>query len=355
MSSSFVSSSWRRIVPVAVLVLGLSAACGKKGPPLPPMRYVPAAAKNLTVRQRGDVLVVRMGYPSLTTDGQSLPGLKQVELFEFSQPPGPGGAPIAVEPRQFELGAKRLAVVGSNELASRVEGSDLELQVPLPGVRPAEGATITYGVRFLATSGDVSAFSNLVPLAYQAPPAPLAGLRADATSAGVVVGWSAGASQHVAVYRRPAASRSFGSPLATVEGGESSYLDKSAQLGERYYYTASAVAETSPLVESPLAREVEVFYQDVFPPTAPTGLTALVEEATVRLVWEAVEASDLAGYRVYRREGGTEIRLTETPLSGTSYRAQNLAGGKTYSFRVTAVDRSGNESPGGAEVSATLP
>jgi fibronectin type 3 domain-containing protein len=100
------------------------------------------------------------------------------------------------------------------------------------------------------------------------------------------------------------------------------------------------------VVESGLAEEVEVDYRDRFAPPVPKGLLALAEEGRVRLVWEVSPAPDVAGYRVFRRGPDTqEFRpVTEELLTATELVDRDLAPGATYSYRVTAVDRLGNES-----------
>ena len=72
----------------------------------------------------------------------------------------------------------------------------------------------------------------------------------------------------------------------------------------------------------------------------------------MRLVWNAVEAGDLAGYRLYRTEGvGHETQIREAgtiPLgpvvTETYFRDARTDPGIAYRYAVTAVDKSGNES-----------
>jgi fibronectin type 3 domain-containing protein len=89
------------------------------------------------------------------------------------------------------------------------------------------------------------------------------------------------------------------------------------------------------------------------PQPPPTGFTALVETGAVRLVWDPVDAPDLAGYKLYRTEGsGIEnlhpvgtIPLTPIQLlTATNYRDTNVSPGISYFYEVVSVDKSGNES-----------
>jgi fibronectin type 3 domain-containing protein len=149
------------------------------------------------------------------------------------------------------------------------------------------------------------------------------------------------------LYRRKATERTYGAPLRTVGARSRAFVDESALFGERYIYAVSAVASRRPVVvESRLAEEVEVDYRDRFAPPVPQGLVALSEEGRVRLVWQESAAPDLVGYRIYRRGPESEDfrPLPGELVTATEHADRDLAPGGTYHYRVTAVDRLGNES-----------
>ncbi len=109
-------------------------------------------------------------------------------------------------------------------------------------------------------------------------------------------------------------------------------------------------------MESAVGSEHEVHYLDRFPPAVPGDLVALAEPGRIRLVWRSVDADDLAGYIVYRRLGnGSFERLTAQPVTAPEYNDTVLTAGQTYGYRVTAIDKAGNESDPGAEVRAEAP
>jgi hypothetical protein len=77
----------------------------------------------------------------------------------------------------------------------------------------------------------------------------------------------------------------------------------------------------------------------------------------VALAWDAVSATNLAGYKVYY---GTASRSYLTPLPAgiqTSYTvtSSHFQPGQTYYFTVTAFDSSGTESSYSNEVSIMIP
>ena len=85
---------------------------------------------------------------------------------------------------------------------------------------------------------------------------------------------------------------------------------------------------------------------DSIPPAAPTGLGATPGTRSVSLDWADNAESDLGSYRVYR--DGVQIGNP----SASAFTDSGLTAGVTYRYRVTAVDRSLNESQPSSEVSA---
>jgi hypothetical protein len=93
-----------------------------------------------------------------------------------------------------------------------------------------------------------------------------------------------------------------------------------------------------------LRRAVEAHgTSDTTPPATPQNLTARSGPARVALGWSANRENDLAGYRIYRRTGGTRYAAIATSRSST-YTDTSVRGGTTYYYRVKAYDTSGNQS-----------
>ncbi len=94
---------------------------------------------------------------------------------------------------------------------------------------------------------------------------------------------------------------------------------------------------------------------DTEPPAAPLNLVVQAGgPGALQLTWNANTEPDLAGYRLYRSltPGGPYVMINpDTLLTSTSYLDENLAGGHTYYYVVTAIDASGNESQRSNEAS----
>ncbi len=498
---SEVSRRFRK--PLAGLLLlaalTLTAGCGKKGPPLPPLRFVPATAKDLIVSQQGTRILLNFAYPKVTAAGQALGTVTEVDVYEVTRPvpgatappvptPAPGAttptppaastvpgaagskapttpatpppttatpsattsaaptsapattpptatapassattapavpatpstppatpptaaapaapsgtlpaAPTATTPagaatpvpsaapaipaaatapeeppplagREYTSSAKvRLKLKGA-EVGAATQGDRIVVELPYP-----EKTEVHYfTVKTLGPHGDPSGYSNQVVILPRPAPAPPADTKIMARADGVEVTWTepaaapgtpgspgSPASPKIIgynIYRRYSQTKAFGPALHAAAATDRSYVDTSAQYGQGYIYTVTAVAHRDPVVESAIKTEGEIKYIDRFPPPVPREPVALVEPGRVRVVWRGSEAIDLAGYKIYRldtkKAKGEYELLTTTPITEVEYTDSTVKVGGTYAYRITAIDQLGNESEP-AEVRAT--
>jgi hypothetical protein len=381
----------RRIVVLTLLAMALG--CGKQGPPLPPLRNVPAPAKDLTVVQQGSQLLLSFSYPTVTPAGAALGGISAVEIWSVARP-APDGKANPLDAREFGAVAKPVQKIAGTDLTSATSGSRIDISLPLPatatapspatgtapappaeaspttGTAPATGTTPAaaagpvplaayFAVRTFGKDGDRSDLSNIVSVVPKAPPSAPQQVTATARGDGILVEWTpvTGTVAGYNIYRRGSQERANAKPAHTAGPAEKSWLDNTARFGQGYIYSVTALAQVQPPIESSIASEREVRYIDRFPPPAPTELVALAETGRVRLVWRPSEAEDVAGYIVYRREDGTDKfeRVTPQPVVSAEHVDTTVAAGKTYVYRVTAIDQTGNESGPGNEVRAEVP
>jgi hypothetical protein len=353
----------RRFVRSTVCLLAVFAAfgalqgCGKQGDPAPPFRAVPSKTADLEVRQQDGRLLLEFTFPQTTAAGTALGGLSSVEVWEALQPAPREGKPVPIDARVFQAASALKLTIGQKDLPAVTFGSRVVIPIPLPEAPEAPAQARFYAVRTIGATGERSDFSNQAAIVPGTPPAAPERLSVTGRPDGVLVEWSGteGATGYN-IYRRGAEERSLGQPIHAAAAEVRSWVDTSASMGQSYIYGVTAMAGQDPLIESGIASEQEIRFQDRFPPPPPLELVALAEGGRVRLIWRGSEAEDLAGYHVYRRgaEGDFE-RITTQPLQETEYIDASASRGQTYSYRVTAVDQIGNESGPGAEVRAAVP
>lgn len=91
---------------------------------------------------------------------------------------------------------------------------------------------------------------------------------------------------------------------------------------------------------------------------AALGGTCVVGEPhTVLLNWIASVSPNVIGYNVYRAISPSSqfVKLTTSPVSGTTYNDGSVQAGQTYLYAVTSVDDLGDESALSAQTTVTIP
>jgi predicted small lipoprotein YifL len=399
----------RRLAAAILLTLVLPA-CGRKEPPQPPPSKTPAPINDLTIQQRGREILLQMTYPSVTLGGLPIEELQAIEIWKMDRILSPFVEPEVVaeeiaaedeeeavdeleepvepaEPESSlfslpgtvgqdagEKSKESLVVVGQQDFAAAaqlawtIRGADLDaavvgdkLIVRLPIdetlLESTEETVMVLGSRALASQGRPSPFSNLVKLLPRTPPAAPEDLVVESTPQGVQVEWQAAADEiGYRVYRRNANVRDFGEPLASPKAATTTHLDTTAEFGRRYIYTVTSVVSEKPLVESAVAAEHEVHYQDRFPPAIPLDVVALPETGRVRLLWQPSTSEDTEGYWIYRLDPGGSFQAINSELVvGSEYLDRDVIQGQTYRYYLLAVDANGNQSEPSKEIEVRVP
>ena len=92
---------------------------------------------------------------------------------------------------------------------------------------------------------------------------------------------------------------------------------------------------------------------DTFPPAVPAGLMAVAGVNSIELAWQPNTEEDLAGYQVYRSTGGGAPERIAGPVDAPNFSDRTVEIGKKYSYTITSIDRTGNESAHSAAVEVT--
>ncbi len=104
-----------------------------------------------------------------------------------------------------------------------------------------------------------------------------------------------------------------------------------------------------------------VVVRDTTPPSGVGGLSLASVGPSGRIAlilsWSPVGDSDLAGYRIYRSsDGGSTFSFLVLVAPGTTqWSDSSVVAGRTYAYRISAVDRYGNEGAASGTVSGSVP
>ncbi|MBW2029867.1 MAG: fibronectin type III domain-containing protein [Deltaproteobacteria bacterium] len=132
----------------------------------------------------------------------------------------------------------------------------------------------------------------------------------------------------------------------TLSPKNSSFEDRSVEAGVKYAYRLRAVDKRGNA--SSLSTPLVASTYDKTPPPAPARLRAraLAEEKAVLLTWQMPKSDDIKGVLVYRalKEAGPYYPVSPVTRD-SSFRDTKVRSGRTYFYRIAAVDRSNNRSP----------
>lgn len=365
---------------ISLLAFALFCGCGAPGEPRPPQPLIPVAVTDLAARQVGDGVSLTFTLPRDSTDGGRLAEPPAIEIFRGALPEG----------KPAKSAATRLVyMIPSTLVETYLTDDRVRFLDPIPAeeIRAHANDRFLYVVKTRASKKHASADSNGVLVRLYPVPEHVIDARVLVTESGIELSWSppgkttGGALlEGIAGYRiyraaidpasADAAARDISNAvlktpldlLAPAPAG--SFRDSQVEFGATYLYSIrSVVTADSTTVESGDSVPVVVTPRDVFPPAAPQELVAVFVPAVagspahVELSWSISPETDLAGYRVYRSEqdeGRGEL-LTRELLLAPAFRDMSVSLEHRYVYRVTAVDRAGNESETSAQAAVTLP
>jgi hypothetical protein len=337
------------------------AGCGTPGAPLPPSLNLPERVTDLSAVRTGNQVTLTWTMPKRTTDRVLLKGDIAAEVC-------------------WEEGSSRCVSAGGKSFAPSGPASFTGV---LPGPLTIGAARpVSYYVELKNRNGKSAGLSNAAVVPAGQAPAPVTGLTAEVRKQGIVLRWNAADPQVAIRLKRtllnPPPTKQNQGPLAPpaepvsldllVEPDGGVAIDKEIRFGRSYQYQAQRVVRITSegkLVEfdGELSAPLQVVAEDVFPPTIPTGLAAVATganggaPASIDLSWLPDAEPDVAGYRVYRREGQAAWRRVsgDLPVVGPAFHDTDVQLGHAYNYAVTAVDTRGNESARSVEASDTVP
>jgi hypothetical protein len=356
-------STQNTLTVLFVSVLGI-VGCGTPGAPLPPSLNLPDRVRDLSAERAGDRVTLTWTMPKRNTDKLALIA----------------DVPVHVCRRE---GAGDCAPAGELVLAP---GSDGIFSEALPSALATGSArALSYFVELKNRNGRSAGPSDPAAILAGQAPAAVSGLAAEVRKAGVVLHWTPdNSASAMRLHRKlltlstaktqkgllapphePAEKSLFVEDASAIKGRA---LDSSVVFGMTYEYRAQRVARAQvdgQTLELPgeISAPIRVAVLDVFPPATPTGLAAVATASasgmgpSIDLSWQPVADADLAGYRVYRREGQSPWQpiSDDQPLVAPAFHDSQVASGHAYIYAVSAVDQGGHESGRSDEARETVP
>jgi hypothetical protein len=354
---------------------------------------VPVRPDNLTAERRGDMVDVHFVVPAANADGSRPANIERVEVYGFTgpsiatddeirrlgtriatvevnAPPDPDAVPEAADPPPepvLQSGVDQGATARVTErltadvmtpvdlpppadVAPRAPARAASPEVP-PAPEPADVPTRIYVAVGVGARGRTGAAARraIVPL-VPAPPPPLRpAISYDEES--ITVSWIAPETVEILTYHLyDVRTVTPGGPvmesrLTKAPVAETQVADRRIEWGaERCYVVRSAQTVAGLVIESDAPLPTCVTLRDTFPPSPPTGLTAVATAGAISLIWDAASAPDLAGYLVLRGSAsGALTAVTPAPIQETTFR-DVVPSGTRVLYAVQAVDQSGNTS-----------
>lgn len=354
--------------PVTFLTALLAAAisgCASPGPARPPSLHLPRIATDLTATRTGNNVTLRWTTPEKTTDGLNVAPALTAEICRElpAASPQTGRSCTPVE---------RIATRPGPAEASETLPVNLTADPP---------TLLAYRVQIFNAKGRSAGLSAPAFAASGAAPTPIERLKVTPVRGGAMLEWQPQPDaafvelNRILVQTTAPRKPSTKQPLqlapsvpteihlrASKQADPGGTIDPTAQRGETYRYIAHRVRSLTLdghalEIRSAPSPSITAVMRDTFPPKAPSGLAAIPSTGAIDLSWEPNNEPDLAGYIVYRRQVastgevvGDRTRLTPAPTPAPAFSDRTAQLGQTYSYRITAVDTAGNESPTSAEV-----
>lgn len=329
----------------ALLIAGLIVsvpACGKRGPPLPPLRPSPAAVGELSVVRRADSVTIRFTPPTANQDGSEPLALDRIEIFAVTL--AADKAPPFAE--ELRVPANRITTIVPEAApgvapASTPTAAAVETFVETV---PASAGIRYYQVVPFANRSRAGAASALVTVPLDTAPKVPQGGAVTYDEQTLTLTWTADAAATYLVYNLDAPDTPLQRRNEPLKAGK---FTQPVVFGTRVCFAIRSIEGTAPLaIESAASADVCVTPADTFPPPAPVNLVALASEGAIALTWDAVAAADLprndlAGYIVLRGEGSSDRLqpLMTEPVTGASFNDTTAKAGVRYFYAVVAVDR----------------
>jgi len=366
------------LLSCAALATTLAAiGCASPGPPHAPSLRLPQPVRDLSVTRVGNTVELHFTAPSTSTDKLPLRGSTVSGQLCRQLPHQPC---IAVPSSRTSV-----AIATANDTRNQVTWIDT---LP-PSLTQGSPQLLAYRVEFFSSANRSAGLSAPAFTATGSAPSSVENLHATGSRLGVILQWDPSTSPGEVVLRRddlapakpkhpehtspPAHAKHNPAPgTVWLQTGDSNpqqarTLDTAALPDTPYRYSAQRrtslqLARHAIELRSDISPPIDFTLLKVYPPPAPTGLTAAgyfsatPQAFAIDLVWQPIDEAGLitplAGYNLYREPldaasnpTAPRTQLNTAPIPQPAFHDTTANPSTLYRYSVTAVDTKGNESP----------
>lgn len=350
---------------LAFIFFGLliSAGCGKRKPPLPPIERV-AQRVEISGYQRGNKVLLSWTMAARNASEGNLLNINRADIYRLTES---ASSASSISEEEFASRSTLIATVPITDSDFALKEMTFSDTLNFAG----QQARIRYAVRFANASGQKAAFSNFLVIEPTAKVArqPV-NLSSNITQNSIRLKWDPpsgniddSAPANILGYNIYRIDENKTPKLLnTSPVNRSEFEDKAFEFEKNYKYfvrTISLGANGEPL-ESAESVTLEVLPKDTFPPNAPSAVTIAASPSTISIFFATNTENDITGYRVYRSLDANLPKsdwtlLTPQLLTTNTFQDTTVESGKTYFYYLTAVDKFGNISASSEVVSEQVP
>ncbi len=354
----------KAVLAFIFIALLISAGCGKRKPPLPPIEKV-AQRVEISGFQRGNKILLSWTMAARNASDGSVLNISRADIYRLTEP---ANSSSNLSEEEFASRSTLIATIPINDTDFARKQMTFADTLNFAG----QSARIRYAIRFANATGQKAGFSNFLVIE---PTAKTADIPKDLTSKitqnSIEIGWDS-PTQNIDgstpanvlgfnIYRIDDEKKTQkllnNSPITN-----NAFADKTFEFEKNYTYfvrTVSLGSNGEPL-ESADSVVVKVFPKDIFAPSAPSAVTIAASPNTISIFFASNVENDIAGYKIYRSTDRNIPKadwnlLTPQLLTTNTFQDTTVESGKTYFYYLTAVDKFGNVSEISDVVGETVP
>jgi hypothetical protein len=354
----------KAVLTFIFVALLISAGCGKRKPPLPPIEKVPQRVE-ISGFQRGNKIHLSWTMAARNAADGSVLNISRADIYRLTEP---ANSSSNLSEEEFASRSTLIATIPISDSDFARKQMTFTDTLNFAG----QSARIRYAIRFANATGQKAGFSNFLVIEPTAKAADVPkDLKFNVSQNSIGISWNP-PTQNIDgstppnilgfnIYRiddeKNVQKVLNNSPVTNNE-----FADKTFEFERNYTYfvrTVSLGSNGVPL-ESADSEVIKVFPKDNFPPSAPGSVTVAASPNTISIFFASNIENDIAGYKIYRSTDRNLPKsewslLTPQLLTTNTFQDTSVESGKTYFYYLTAVDKFGNVSETSDVVSETVP